>query len=228
MKSLLPWITVTVIIILALFSSVWLSRQVQAPSPSEVSNKENEEILPAITTDTLATLQSVSGDIEPISHTVRATIKTTKGDIEIELYGADAPRTVGNFVKLARTDFYDGTTFHRVIPNFMIQGGDIFSRDPAARAHHGTGGPGYTFADEINNRLLVRGSVAMANSGPHTNGSQFFIVTADATPHLDGKHTNFSSVVSGMDIVDAISAVETDEADNPIERVEIIDVVISE
>lgn len=166
--------------------------------------------------------------VAPIIETVRVTFKTSLGDIEAELDGAKAPLTVGNFVALAKKDFYDGTTFHRVIPDFMIQGGDPLSADPMMRPRHGTGGPGYQFQDEINDRKLVRGSLAMANSGPNTNGSQFFIVTAEATPWLDGKHTNFGTVVSGMDVVDKVVAVEADERDNPLEAVTIQDVVISE
>jgi peptidyl-prolyl cis-trans isomerase B (cyclophilin B) len=140
-----------------------------------------------------------------------ATLHTNHGAIEIELYDEDAPTTVGNFVKLAGDGFYDGVVFHRVIPDFMIQGGD-----PTGT---GTGGPGYTFEDEINEHKVERGALAMANAGPNTNGSQFFIVTAQATPWLDGKHTVFGRVASGMDVVDAISQVETDSRDKPSEPV---------
>ena len=136
---------------------------------------------------------------------------TNHGPIELELYEDDAPTTVGNFVKLAGDGFYDGVVFHRVIPDFMIQGGD-----PTGT---GTGGPGYTFEDEINEHKVERGALAMANAGPDTNGSQFFIVTAQATPWLDGKHTVFGRVTNGMDVVDAISRVETDSRDKPHEPV---------
>jgi peptidyl-prolyl cis-trans isomerase B (cyclophilin B) len=147
-----------------------------------------------------------------------ATLHTNHGAIEVELFDEDAPKTVENFVKLARDGFYDGVTFHRVIPDFMIQGGD-----PTGT---GRGGPGYTFEDEINEHKVARGALAMANAGPSTNGSQFFVVTAEATPWLDGKHTVFGGVRSGMDVVDAISNVETDADDKPrdavvIERVEL-------
>jgi cyclophilin family peptidyl-prolyl cis-trans isomerase len=147
-----------------------------------------------------------------------ATLHTNHGAIEVELFDDDAPQTVGNFTKLAGDRFYDGVVFHRVIPDFMIQGGD-----PTGT---GTGGPGYTFEDEINDHKVERGALAMANAGPNTNGSQFFIVTAEATPWLDGKHTVFGRVTSGMDVVDAISQVETDAQDKPhepvvIERVEL-------
>jgi len=142
-----------------------------------------------------------------------ATLHTNHGAIELELFDGDAPRTVDSFRTLAADGFYDGVIFHRVIPDFMIQGGD-----PTGT---GTGGPGYTFEDEFNDNQVVRGALAMANSGPHTNGSQFFIVTADACPWLDGKHTVFGRVTNGMDVVDTISQVETDPGDRPRETVSI-------
>ena len=135
-------------------------------------------------------------------------IKTTLGDIRIKLFTQDAPKTVNNFLLLAENNFYNETLFHRVIDGFMIQGGDPLSKE-TDWSIHGTGGPGYTFEDEINQRKLVKGSLAMANSGPNTNGSQFFIVTADTTPWLDGKHTNFGEVIEGMEIVTAIEKTET-------------------
>ncbi len=147
-----------------------------------------------------------------------ATLHTNHGAIEVELFDDDAPKTVENFLKLARDGFYDGVVFHRVIPDFMIQGGD-----PTGT---GMGGPGYTFEDEFNDHKVERGALAMANAGPNTNGSQFFIVTAEATPWLDGKHTVFGKVTSGMDAVDSIESTETDANDKPrepkmIERVEL-------
>ena len=146
-----------------------------------------------------------------------ATLHTNHGPIEVELYPEDAPKTVENFERLARDGFYDGVVFHRVIPDFMIQGGD-----PTGT---GTGGPGYTFEDEPNQRRIERGALAMANAGPDTNGSQFFIVTADACPWLDGKHTVFGRVTAGMEVVDRISQLPRDARDKPrepasIERVE--------
>ena len=138
-----------------------------------------------------------------------ATLHTNHGAIELELFADDAPKTVDNFVSLARDGFYDGVIFHRVIPDFMVQGGD-----PTGT---GTGGPGYEFEDEINDRKVVRGALAMANSGPNTNGSQFFIVTAEACPWLDGKHTVFGQVTSGMDVVDRISQLPRDARDKPRE-----------
>jgi peptidyl-prolyl cis-trans isomerase B (cyclophilin B) len=142
-----------------------------------------------------------------------ATLHTSHGAIEIELFPADAPKTVENFTKLAGDGFYDGVIFHRVIPDFMIQGGD-----PTGT---GSGGPGYTFEDEPNAHRVERGALAMANAGPNTNGSQFFIVTAGACPWLDGKHTVFGRVTIGMDVVDVISATETDASDRPREEVTI-------
>src|SRR5256714_4723023 len=149
---------------------------------------------------------------------MEAIIQTNHGPIHVELYPDDAPKTVDNFVKLANDGFYDSVAFHRVIPDFMIQGGD-----PTGT---GSGGPGYTFEDEFNHHKVVRGALAMANAGPNTNGSQFFIVTTEAASWLDGKHTVFGRVTDGMDVVDTISAGETDARDRPrtdvvIERVEL-------
>jgi len=149
-----------------------------------------------------------------------ATITTNHGSIDIELFDGDAPKTVENFRKLAADGFYDGVVFHRVIPDFMIQGGD-----PTGT---GSGGPGYQFEDEFNGHPVVRGALAMANAGPNTNGSQFFIVTADACPWLDGKHTVFGQVTSGMDVVDAISALETDVRDRPRSDVVMQSVAVAE
>jgi cyclophilin family peptidyl-prolyl cis-trans isomerase len=149
-----------------------------------------------------------------------ATLQTSEGAIELELYLDAAPRTVKNFEKLSSEGFYEGVIFHRVIPDFMIQGGD-----PTGT---GTGGPGYEFDDEINEHRVARGALAMANAGPNTNGSQFFIVTADATPWLDGKHTVFGRVTSGMDVVDRISQAERDANDRPRKPVTIERVDLSE
>jgi peptidyl-prolyl cis-trans isomerase B (cyclophilin B) len=126
--------------------------------------------------------------------------------------------TVNNFLRLAAENFYDGTKFHRVIKDFMIQGGDPNSKDDDG-SNDGMGGPGYKFNDEFNSHKLVKGSLAMANSGPNTNGSQFFIVTAETTPWLDGKHTNFGQVVSGMDVVEKIENVDKNQNDHPTKDV---------
>jgi len=141
------------------------------------------------------------------------TMTTNKGPIVLEMFDDDAPKTVENFKKLAADGFYDGLTFHRVIKDFMIQGG--------CPQGTGTGGPGYSFEDEFNDHKVVRGALAMANSGPNTNGSQFFIVTIDAAPWLDGKHTVFGEVKEGMDVVDALEGLPTDARDRPREDAKI-------
>jgi cyclophilin family peptidyl-prolyl cis-trans isomerase len=138
-----------------------------------------------------------------------ATMQTNHGAIELELFDGDAPKTVENFTKLAKDGFYDGVVFHRVIPDFMIQGGD-----PTGT---GTGGPGYEFEDEFNQHKIERGALAMANAGPNTNGSQFFIVVTDSAPWLDGKHTVFGRVTSGMEVVDTIVELPRDARDKPTE-----------
>jgi len=137
----------------------------------------------------------------------RATITTSMGPIEIELFDEEAPATVANFTKLAGDGYYDDLTFHRVIPDFMVQAG--------CPEGTGRGGPGYTFEDEFNEHRVVRGALAMANAGPNTNGSQFFIVTAEACPWLDGRHTVFGQVTSGLDVADAICGVDRDRSDRP-------------
>ena len=138
-----------------------------------------------------------------------ATFHTNAGAVVVELFDEDAPKTVENFRKLASDGFYDGLTFHRIIPDFMIQGG--------CPEGTGRGGPGYTFEDEFNQHKVERGALAMANAGPNTNGSQFFIVTTEAAPWLDGKHTVFGKITDGMDSVDAIEGAETDGQDRPVE-----------
>ena len=147
-------------------------------------------------------------------------MQTNHGAIELELYPEDAPKTVDNFVKLARDGFYDGVIFHRVIPDFMIQGGD-----PTGT---GSGGPGYSFEDEFNEHKVERGALAMANAGPNTNGSQFFIVTTDAAPWLDGKHTVFGRVTSGLEVADTISELPRDARDKPHEDVVIESLSVSD
>lgn len=149
-----------------------------------------------------------------------ATMHITEGDIVFELFDQDAPKTVENFRRLVSEGFYDGLTFHRVIADFMVQGGCPLGT--------GTGGPGYTFEDEINSHKVVRGALAMANAGPNTNGSQFFIVTAEACPWLDGKHTVFGEVKDGMDVVDSLSRVPTDSSDRPAEPIGIATIDLSE
>jgi cyclophilin family peptidyl-prolyl cis-trans isomerase len=149
-----------------------------------------------------------------------ATLHTNHGPIEVELFDEEAPKTVQNFRKLSGDGFYDGVIFHRVIKDFMIQGGD-----PTGT---GTGGPGYTFEDEINDHKIVRGALAMANAGPGTNGSQFFVVTTGAAPWLDGKHTVFGQVTNGMDAVDSIENAPTGARDKPVDDAVIERVELSE
>lgn len=171
-----------------------------------------------------APVRAVSDDSSPnnqpdVTPAMHATIHTNKGVIELELFGSVAPQTVSNFTKLAQEGFYNGTKFHRVIKDFMIQGGDPLTKDDAQAARWGTGGPGYTFADEITaqNKNLM-GTISMANAGPNTNGSQFFINTKDNN-FLDAKHTVFGKVTGGLDVVLAISEVETVAQDRPAEPV---------
>jgi len=149
-----------------------------------------------------------------------ATMKTSEGDIVLELFDEDAPKTVSNFKKLSSEGFYDGLIFHRVIDDFMIQGG--------CPEGTGTGGPGYTFEDEINPHKVVRGALAMANAGPNTNGSQFFIVTTEAAPWLDGKHTVFGEVREGHDVVDRIGTTQTDGRDRPVEPIGIVTIELEQ
>jgi len=149
-----------------------------------------------------------------------ATMNTSAGTIAFELFDEDAPKTVENFRKLAGSGFYDGLAFHRVIKDFMVQGG--------CPQGTGTGGPGYTFEDEINAHKVVRGALAMANAGPNTNGSQFFLVTAQACPWLDGKHTVFGRISEGMEVLDRLEGVDTDSSDRPREPVAIESIELSD
>jgi len=155
-----------------------------------------------------------------VSVVSQATLQTNAGAIVVELHDEDAPKAVENFRKLAADGFYDGLIFHRVIPDFMVQGG--------CPEGTGRGGPGYTFEDEINDHKIVRGALAMANAGPNTNGSQFFIVTTESAPWLDGKHTVFGRVVEGMETVDAIESAETDASDRPLQEQKIERIALAE
>ncbi len=156
-----------------------------------------------------------NAEVRAVAEWSGATLKTNYGSIQISFLTDKAPKTVANFVKLAESGFYDGTKFHRVISDFMIQGGDPISKDDTKKDYWGTGGPGYQFGDEINDERFLQGAVAMANSGPNTNGSQFFIVSAKETPWLAGKHTIFAKVTSGLNAALAISHAEIDDRDAP-------------
>lgn len=169
---------------------------------------------------------NINNLIEFNEKNMKATIQTNKGNIVLELYAEQTPKTAGNFAKLAKEGFYDGTKFHRVIAGFMIQGGDPQSKDDSMKDFWGTGGPGYQFEDEIVSELSnVTGTISMANAGPNTNGSQFFINVADNT-FLDGKHAVFGRVLEGMDIVFAISQVEKNQRDVPIEPIILEKVIV--
>lgn len=205
-------------------------QQMQPPTSQTVTQQQIQESEPQAEKDALAVAEPEVEEnsalekesMKYIDKYDKATIVTNYGKIKVEFYNEDAPLTVGNFLRLADEGFYDNTKFHRVIKGFMVQGGDPNSKDDDW-SDDGKGGPGYKFKDEINDHKLVRGSFAMANSGTDTNGSQFFIVTSDATSHLDGKHTNFGEVVDGMDVVDKIESVQTDNNDHPTQ-----DVIIEE
>ncbi|MFA6215711.1 MAG: peptidylprolyl isomerase [Patescibacteria group bacterium] len=213
------------IIVLFVFTLALAGCQKNATDDNVSPNNLNQaagNTNPAVNQDQTMPIEQTNGASAVNPETAsQAIIKTSLGNITIKFYNQDAPQTVANFVKLAKAGFYDGTKFHRVIKDFMIQGGDPLSKNDSSKASWGTGGPGYQFADEINSHQLVKGSLAMANSGPNTNGSQFFIVTAEATPWLDGKHTNFGEVTAGLDVVLKIQNVKTEAADRPVTDVTI-------
>ncbi len=192
----------------------------EAAAPETGSAAANQETAAnaSAPVDNNKTMLSPSEQPDLLKEYSQAVIKTNHGDIKVKFYSNDAPLSVNNFLYLAKEGFYSGIKFHRVIKDFMIQGGDPLSKG-ADTSVWGTGGPGYQFKDEINSHKLVAGSLAMANAGPGTNGSQFFIVTAPETPWLDGHHTNFGEVVSGMDVVKKIEAVATGANDRPVQDV---------
>lgn len=199
---------------------------------SSAAATEGAPALAASTTDVSSTA-SEKGTMQPskttsknIKNAMHATLHTSLGDITIEFFSTGAPNTVENFKKLASEGFYDGTKFHRVIKNFMIQGGDPLTKDDAMQARWGTGGPGYQFADEIraDNHNVV-GTISMANAGPNTNGSQFFINVNDNS-YLDGKHTTFGKVTAGMDVVEKIESTPTAQNDRPVTPVVVTSVTL--
>lgn len=183
--------------------------------------------------DTKITDQSdQSGSVTPTEEAIETSssrphyvIKTSKGDITVELFADQTPKTVANFVSLIEQDFYTDIKFHRVIPGFMVQVGDPLTKDDSLMAQWGTGGPGYAFDDEIfPTNSNIPGTLSMANAGANTNGSQFFINTADNTRGLDQKHTVFGKVIKGMDIVGLIESVPTEGPNRPVEAVTILDI----
>jgi len=185
------------------------------PTPVEIPKPTNNNTIKNNQKDTMTTENQ---------NITKATLKTNKGDITIEFYKEAAPKTVANFVKLASEGFYDGVKFHRVIKDFMIQGGDPLSK--VENAAWGTGGPGYQFEDEIHaNNRNNKYTLAMANSGPNTNGSQFFINTNDNN-FLDTKHTVFGKVVAGIEVVDAIENTPTAAQDRPVNPMVIESIVL--
>lgn len=215
---------ISFVLIVALFVGFYLAQDnihLAVNLAPEISS--NAPQLEVVTTESSpVTIQGDDSEQQTMANPA-VTFKTNKGDIVVELFKEDAPLTVENFIKLSNQGFYGGTKFHRVIKDFMIQGGDPNSKDDDW-SDDGFGGPGYTFKDEINQHKLTRGILAMANSGPNTNGSQFFIVTAEATPWLDGKHTAFGRVIQGMDVVKIIEDTQVNEKDHPTEDITIVEV----
>ena len=216
------WIVLGAIIIIAIAWFAFDSGHVPPAAVNEPYSTTTPATQTPASTDTATPPTSTNSSDKNLMHTV--TIKTNKGTIVFETYDADAPKTVQNFITLANKGFYNGTIFHRVIPGFMIQGGD-----PTGT---GTGGPGYQVADEVNASSAsykagyVRGTVAMANAGPNTNGSQFFIMQADqALPH---SYTIFGKVISGLDVVDAIASVQTGSNDKPVSPITMTSVTVSD
>ena len=247
-KTFLALILMILVVSLSACSSKKATDEIKAPEQNNLEQNnnlltENNTITPnedsAIVAGSNATEQEVATSSQPAEinknmidpksfsdltkEYSQALIKTSEGDIKVKFYSADSPFTVNNFLNLAKAGFYNGTRFHRVIKDFMIQGGDPLSKGDDTSVY-GTGGPGYQFKDEFNSHKLVEGSLAMANSGPDTNGSQFFIVTIPETPWLDGKHVNFGEVISGMDIVKKIEAEPVNGRDLPLKDVKIISI----
>lgn len=210
--------TILSILLLSLALSGCGRQEAPAVNNMEGNNQSTSSSTAHLNTDDISATSSdkaLPGQKDLYSKYKEATIKTNYGDITVEFYGEDSPITVNNFMNLAAEGYYNNIKFHRVIKDFMIQAGDPNTK-VSDKLTYGTGGPGYAFADEFNNHKLVRGSLAMANAGADTNGSQFFIVTAESTPWLDGKHTNFGRVISGMKVVDKIEDLSTDERSLPL------------
>lgn len=219
---------VIVVLVIVIAMSVFIYGLWQVFKKAEVGGVDKSLLVAKETKELIKETKIMDQEEKKVNTSGRiVAMNTSYGEITLELFPDKAPETVANFVKLANSGFYNGTKFHRVIKDFMIQGGDPNSRN-ADWSTHGTGGPGYSFRDEFNNVKLVAGVLAMANSGPNTNGSQFFIVTAPETPWLDGKHTAFGKVTTGMEIVRKIENVRTDSSrgDHPIDDVVLQSVVV--
>lgn len=216
------------VIIIALGALSFIMTPQNTHNDTGTTNVNTEEVATSTPSGGEEAQETTTDKAEPATTAqgTTAVLKTSKGDIVIELNAQDAPATVANFVKLVQAGFYTGVKFHRVIPGFMIQGGDPLTKDDSQQARWGTGGPGYTFADEIhaNNRNTV-GTISMANAGPNTNGSQFFINVANNN-FLDTKHTVFGTVTQGMDVVTAIEETPTAEQDRPVTPITILSVTI--
>lgn len=217
-------LSLTVLSMVFLFSACSSQNmQTETPSNAELNIEGLNKVNNNINNNQYKYMVNPDNFSDLVSQFSKAKIKTNLGDIEVEFYNEESPNTVNNFLNLAQLGFYDGIKFHRVIEGFMIQSGDPLTKEDDVTIY-GTGGPGYSFRDEFNENKIVRGSFAMANSGKDTNGSQFFIVTAESTPDLDGVHTNFGKVVSGMDVVTQIETTETNSRDLPLEDVTILEV----
>ena len=218
--KILPLLGIGFVVLLMFFTSKPAEQNTQlknvlnskAPSNPATQNANNSNNLQG-NQNMQKTQMQLPTQVIDVNKTYYAKFETNLGNFKIKLYAKEAPLTVNNFVYLAQNKYYDGLIFHRVIKDFMIQGGDPLGS--------GSGGPGYKFGDEQSGKKIVKGSLAMANAGPNTNGSQFFIVTAASTPWLDGKHTNFGEVVEGLDIVEKMSLVKTGQNDRPVENITI-------
>ncbi len=220
-------IIVSVVLVAVVGGGVWyFATATTLPTTNQLYYTDSVAQTPVAAESSTSNAQQLATTNQNKTPIMNATFHTTKGDITIEFDTVSTPNTVANFIKLAQSGFYDGTKFHRIIAGFMVQGGDPFSKDDSMQARWGTGGPGYQFADEIgpNNRNDV-GTIAMANSGPNTNGSQFFINSANNN-FLDPKHTVFGRVVAGADVVAAIGASKTDSSDRPVEPVVITSITL--
>jgi cyclophilin family peptidyl-prolyl cis-trans isomerase len=217
-----------IILALVLRGNAKKSDSDESPLPSTPNIQQVDTIQEGNTTspETTSPLSTDTSSKKTMEHYTQATLTTSAGTIVIELDRERTPHTVQNFVTLASSGFYNGTRFHRVIKDFMIQGGDPLSKDDTKQAYWGTGGPGYQFADEIGStNSNAVGTIAMANAGPNTNGSQFFINVADNS-FLNTKHTVFGKVIKGYDIVEKMSTTKTGPQDRPVEPITITSITL--